>query len=77
MAKLNIITEPDPILRKKSEVIEKIDDDLKKLLNNMLETMYDAPGIGPPVWAGLRCELWDWQSPCTAPSQRSRCPGGP
>ena len=46
MAKLNIITEPDPILRKKSEVIEQIDDDLKKLLNNMLETMYDAPGIG-------------------------------
>ena len=46
MSKLNIITEPDPILRKKSEVIEQIDDELKKLLNNMLETMYDAPGIG-------------------------------
>ena len=46
MSKLNIITEPDPILRKKSGVIEKIDDELKKLLNNMLETMYDAPGIG-------------------------------
>ena len=46
MSKLNIITEPDPILRKKSEVIEKIDDELKDLLNNMLETMYDAPGIG-------------------------------
>ncbi len=46
MSKLNIITEPDPILRKKSAVIEKIDDELKKLLNNMVETMYDAPGIG-------------------------------
>ncbi len=46
MSKLNIITEPDPILRKKSKVIEKIDDELKKLLNNMVETMYDAPGIG-------------------------------
>ena len=42
----NIITEPDPILRKKSEFIEKVDDELKKLLDEMLETMYSAPGIG-------------------------------
>tara|TARA_Y100001935_G_C17271712_1_gene492308 strand:+ start:422 stop:946 length:525 start_codon:yes stop_codon:yes gene_type:complete len=46
MSKRNIVIEPDPILRKKSELIEKVDDGIKKLLDDMLETMYDAPGIG-------------------------------
>ena len=41
-----IVIEPDPILRKKSESIEKVDANLKKLLDDMLETMYAAPGIG-------------------------------
>ena len=38
--------EPDPILREKSLPVEKVDSDLQKLLNEMLETMYAAPGIG-------------------------------
>lgn len=42
----NIIIEPDPILRKKSEPIEKVDKNLKKFLEDMLLTMYSAPGIG-------------------------------
>ena len=42
----NIVVEPDPILRRKSENLEKVDDELKKLLDEMLETMYAAPGIG-------------------------------
>jgi peptide deformylase len=37
---------PDPVLRKKSEPIERVDADLQKLADDMLETMYDAPGIG-------------------------------
>ena len=41
-----IITEPDPILRKKCEPLEKVDNDTKKLMDDMLETMYAAPGIG-------------------------------
>ena len=41
-----ILTEPDPILRKKCEPLEKVDADTKKLLDDMLETMYEAPGIG-------------------------------
>ena len=44
--KKNIIIEPDPILRKKSFSLEKVDDDIRKLMDDMLETMYDAPGIG-------------------------------
>ena len=46
MKTLNIITEPHPILRKESTSLEKVDDDLRKLMDSMLETMYIAPGIG-------------------------------
>ena len=46
MSQRKIVIEPDPILRKKSEILEKVDDDLRKLLDDMLETMYSAPGIG-------------------------------
>ena len=46
MSLRNIVIEPDPILRKKSQNLEKVDDGLKKLLDEMLETMYAAPGIG-------------------------------
>ena len=41
-----ILTEPDPILRKKCEPLERVDIDTKKLMDDMLETMYAAPGIG-------------------------------
>ena len=46
MSKKKIVIEPDPILRKKSKILEKVDDELRKLMDDMLETMYDAPGIG-------------------------------
>ena len=42
----NIIIEPDPILRKKSTKLETVDDTTRKLLDDMLQTMYNAPGIG-------------------------------
>ena len=41
-----ILIEPDPILRKKCEPLEKVDKDTQKLMNDMLETMYFANGIG-------------------------------
>ena len=46
MAKLEILTLPDPILRKKSAAIERIDEDVRRLADDMLETMYAAPGVG-------------------------------
>ena len=46
MSQRNIVIEPDPILRKKSIILEKVDDELRILLDDMLETMYAAPGIG-------------------------------
>ncbi len=42
----NIVIEPDPILRKKSESLYQVTNDTRKLLDDMLETMYTAPGIG-------------------------------
>ena len=41
-----LIILPDPILRQVSKSIETIDSEVKKLANDMLDTMYDAPGIG-------------------------------
>ena len=41
-----LIILPDPILRQVSRPIETIDGEVKKLADDMLETMYDAPGIG-------------------------------
>ena len=41
-----ILTEPNKILREKSSIVEKVDKDLQKLMDDMLETMYAAPGIG-------------------------------
>ncbi len=46
MSKKRIIIEPDPILREKSLKLETVDDELRKLMDDMLETMYDAQGIG-------------------------------
>lgn len=37
---------PDPILRQKSKPVERVDDDLRRFADDMLETMYEAPGIG-------------------------------
>ena len=41
-----ILTEPDPFLRQKSKLVEKVDDSIRKIMDDMLETMYQAPGIG-------------------------------
>jgi len=41
-----IITVPDPLLRRKSAPVERVDHELNRLADDMLETMYEAPGIG-------------------------------
>ncbi len=46
MSLRKILTEPDPFLRQKSHDIDKVDDEVRKLMDDMLDTMYDAPGIG-------------------------------
>ncbi|MEE9422517.1 MAG: peptide deformylase [Gammaproteobacteria bacterium] len=46
MAILNILYFPDPRLRKVAKPVERVDDALRTLIDDMFETMYDAPGIG-------------------------------
>ena len=46
MAKREILVLPDARLRAIAEPIEKVDAEVKKLAKDMLDTMYDAPGIG-------------------------------
>lgn len=46
MSILPIVHVPDPVLRRQSKPVERVDDDLRKFLDDMLETMYEAPGIG-------------------------------
>tara|TARA_B100001245_G_scaffold229287_1_gene207483 strand:- start:253 stop:777 length:525 start_codon:yes stop_codon:yes gene_type:complete len=46
MALREILTEPNAILREKSLNVDMVDKDLQKLMDDMLETMYAAPGIG-------------------------------
>jgi peptide deformylase len=41
-----ILTIPDPVLRKQAAPVERVDDELRRLMDDMLLTMYDAPGIG-------------------------------
>jgi peptide deformylase len=46
MALRSIITLPDSRLRVKCEPVPEVDDSVRALMDDMLETMYDAPGIG-------------------------------
>ena len=46
MALREILTVPNPVLKQVSQPVDKVDDALRALMDDMLETMYDAPGIG-------------------------------
>ena len=46
MAILNILKYPDPRLHTVAKPVESVDDAIRKLIDDMAETMYDAPGIG-------------------------------
>jgi peptide deformylase len=46
MAKLEILHYPDPRLRTKAAAVEHVDDEIRRLIDDMFETMYEAPGIG-------------------------------
>lgn len=46
MALLPILTAPDPRLKAKAKLVTAVDDEIRRLMDDMLETMYAAPGIG-------------------------------
>ncbi len=69
MAILEILRYPDPTLKKKSRPVEKIDPALRRLVQDMTETMYAAPGVGlaaPQVGQLLRLAVLD-VTPATEP----------
>ena len=62
MAIREIVIYPADILKKKCQQVEKFDDDLKTLVEDMAETMYAAPGVGlaaPQVGVSLRVAVID------------------
>ena len=42
----DIVMVPDPVLRAKAQEVARVDDEIKNQMQRMLQTMYDAPGIG-------------------------------
>jgi len=46
MAILDILEYPEPLLRKQAQAVKNVDNSVKKLIDDMFETMYAAPGIG-------------------------------
>ena len=46
MARLPILVAPDPRLKERAQPVERVDDEVRELMDNMLETMYDAHGVG-------------------------------
>ncbi len=46
MSLLNVLHFPDPRLRTRAEPVAEVDDDVRRLVDDMFETMYAAPGIG-------------------------------
>ena len=65
MALRKILTEPNKILRQKSLIVESVDENIQKLMDDMLDTMYAAPGIGlaaPQIGVQKRLFVYDWGS---------------
>jgi peptide deformylase len=62
MAVRPICAYPEAVLRQKAKPVENIDDELQRLIDDMIETMYAAPGIGlaaPQVGVSLRLFVVD------------------
>ena len=56
-----ILTIPDPILRKKSLPVKNLNKEIKNLMDDMIKTMYGAPGIGlAAIQIGVPKELLSW-----------------
>ena len=66
MAKLKVYEYPHPVLKQKAEKVAKVDDEIRNFLDDMLETMYDAAGVGlaaPQVGVSKRIVVIDVAHP--------------
>lgn len=76
MAKLKVYEYPHPILKQKAAKVEKVDDELRRFLDDMLETMYEAVGVGlaaPQVGVSKRVVVIDAEQE----DDGARTPDGP
>lgn len=65
MSILNILKYPDPVLKRKAEPVAEITDEIRRLIDDMAETMYEAPGVGlaaPQVGMSVRVIVIDANS---------------
>jgi peptide deformylase len=70
MAILPILQYPDPVLKQKAKPVTDFNKELQKLIDDMFETMYAAPGIGlaaPQVGQSLRLFVYDLKESEEAP----------
>ena len=80
MAVREILLYPHPVLRRPTREVESFDDELRRLIDDLAETMYEAPGVGlaaPQVGVELRVAVVDAapRTPgraATRPERRSR-----
>lgn len=73
MSVLDIVLYPDDKLRVKCKPVDSVDDDIRALVDDMVETMYDAPGVGlaaPQVGADVRITVIDCSEPESDPELR-------
>ena len=73
MALREILVVPDPVLKQVSTPVEVVDDELRALMDDMLETMYAAPGIGlAAIQVGVPKQVivMDLAAPDTPPEPR-------
>ena len=66
MAKLKVYEYPHPVLKQKAEKVAKVDDKIRSFLDDMLETMYEAAGVGlaaPQVGVSKRIVVIDVAHP--------------
>ena len=64
--KLPILTYPDPVLARKARPVEALTPEIRALINDMIETMYDGDGVGlaaPQVGRSIRLVVLDQTGP--------------
>ena len=67
MTILKLYTYPEPVLKKKAQKVDKVDDETRQLLDDMLETMYADAGVGlaaPQVGVSKRIVVIDVEQEC-------------
>lgn len=77
MAIREILTNPDPFLRKRAKAVRKVTPEVKTLIEDMIETMREAPGVGlaaPQVGIGMRVIVAEYAEPSEDPEAEPKPP---